>query len=218
MFMDGPQTATWTSSDLTAGLLAGAIIFCSQTRQTGAVVNFKDSRLTTLGKDMPALWFGNTVATANLYNTELNTASGILAVANYSQVTQDFDYFASYTDNPMLLPAIATINVAESHLKGDLVAYNSSSISWFLSGRSTWTGKAYPGYGGKASFSVHLDKTSQWTLTDDTKLANFTDADGALNNIRSRGFSILYDRSAKANQWLAGKTVKLAGGGVAKPY
>lgn len=46
--------------------------------------------------------------------------SGILVLANYSQVTQEFDYHAGYADNSALSSFKAFITVIESSLTGDL--------------------------------------------------------------------------------------------------
>jgi len=216
MFMDGPQTANWVNVDLTAGLLAGTIMFSSSTRQSGSILNVTDSRLTVLPTTAPGLWFGNVISSAYLLRTEVITTSGILVVANYSQVTQDFDYYAGYPDNNDLLPAIASVTVAESDLTGDLVAYNSSSISFSLGSYSSWTGAAYSGY-KTAYFAVSLDTTSKWTLTKDTTLTNFTNTDTTLSNIISNGHSIYYDPCSEANKWLKGGTKKLPGGGKVAP-
>lgn len=217
MFSDGPQTGIWTNCDLTAGLLAGTVMFSSMVKQSGASFTLDHSRLTTLGKTMPGLWFGNVAADAYIISSQINVTSGILAVANYSQVTQDFDYYASYADNPNLAPADARIYVDESALKGDLVAYNGSTIGLSLSNYSSWTGKAYSGY-KKAEFGVSLDTTSTWTLTGNVTLQNFTDTNTTLSNIFSKGYSISYNASAPANSALGGKTYHLNGGGKAIPF
>jgi hypothetical protein len=216
LFSDGEQTTTLTNCDLTAGLLAGTVMFSSMNRRSGAVLNMTDSRLTTLGNTMPALWFGNLIATANLYNIVINTTSGILVTANYSQVTQDFDYYAGYPDNPNLLPAIVTVNVAECSLEGSLIAYNGSSISWIMSQYSTWSGNAYSGY-GESYISVSLDSTSTWSLTGNTALQNITLTDNNLANINSNGYNITYDANSSANSWLNRTTISLNGGGKLMP-
>ncbi|OCL10984.1 hypothetical protein AOQ84DRAFT_205055 [Glonium stellatum] len=216
LFMDGNQLAVFNNVDLTAGLLAGTVMFSSAVRQSNASLSFANSRLTTTGKDMPGLWFGNVIASASLYATEISTVSGILVVANYSQVTQEFDYFAGYPDNNDLAPAIVAVSVAESTLNGDLVAYNSSSVTWNLSNHSSWTGSAYSGYGA-AEFAVSLDKTSAWTLTHDTKLQNFTNEDSSMMNVKSGGFTLFYNASSVANKWLKGAVHKLSDGGFVKP-
>lgn len=214
IFSDGAQEVTLLDCDCTAGLLGGAMMFSSAVRQSGAKLNLTNTKFTTTGSAMPGLWFGNVIAEATLTNAELITDSGILVVANYSQVTQDFDYYAGYADNSALSPAEATITVANSALTGDLVAYNGSYISWSLGKHSTWTGTAYSGY-GDATFDVSLDATSTWTLTADTTIRNLTDSLSSLDNIESQGYTLYYDSSSTS--WLDGKTISLSGGGSATP-
>lgn len=214
--MDGAQNVSLSNSDCTAGLLGGFVIFSSQVRQSGANIGVSDSKITTTGADVPGLWFGNTIANVDLFNVEIVTASDILVVANYSQITQDFDYYASYVDNSALSPAEVYMTVAESTLNGDLVSYNESYISWNLTEHSSWTGAAYSGY-GTAYTDVLLDVTSNWTLTADSYVQNFTSEDDTLANIISSGYSLYYNSSALLNGWLANKTVVLSGGGSVTP-
>lgn len=216
-FSDSQQTTIWKNSDITAGLLAGVVLFSSMTRSTGASVTFDHSRLTVLGETMPGIWFGNVIGEANIISSSINvSASGILAVANYSQVTQDFDYFAGYPDNNNLQPAELTINVQDSTLNGSLVAYNGSSIAFDLNEYSSWTGDAYCGY-GDCSIAVSLSSNSNWTLLANTVLTNFTDADTTFANIASNGFNITYDPSSAANSALSNQTQALPGGGYLLP-
>jgi hypothetical protein len=212
-FSDGSQTTIWKDSDLTAGLLGGVVLFSSSSRMSGGSVTFENSKLTVLGNTMPSIWMGNLIGTATVISSQFNnSASGLLAVANYSQVTQAFDYYADYSDNNDLAPAELTLNVEDSSLSGALVAYNGSSISLDLSQYSSWTGKAYSGY-GITYFGVTLDKTSNWTLTGTTYLQNFTDSDGTLSNIKSNGFDIEYNKTSTANKSWGGKSCSLPGGG-----
>ncbi|KAL2841750.1 hypothetical protein BJY01DRAFT_256959 [Aspergillus pseudoustus] len=217
LFSDGAQEAYFENVDLTAGLLAGTVMFSSAERQTGAVLSFTNSRLTTSTEDMPALWFGNVIAQASLVATELNTSSGVLLVANSSQVTQAFDHFAGVEENSSIKPAQVTVSVAESDLVGDIVAYNGSSIVWNLTEHSSWTGSAYTAGTGSASFTVSLDDTSVWTLTSDVTVDDFTNGDTKNKNIRSKGHSIHYSKSAAGNAWLKSRTISLPGGGKLKP-
>jgi hypothetical protein len=213
-FMDGTQKAYLSNCETTAGLLGGVAIFSSMERESGAVLSLKNSKITTLGS-IPGLWFGNIIINVTLHASQLNT-SGVLVVANYSQITQDFDYYADYSQQPNLQPAEVYVDVQESSLVGDLVAYNSSFISWSLTSYSSWAGAAYTGY-GEAYFDVHLDETSTWTLTNTTTVQNLTDIDTTLSNIYSGGFDIYYNASAILNEYLGGKTISLAGGGNALP-
>lgn len=216
VFMDGKQKAYLTNCDATAGLLGGVAIFSSQVREEGAVLSLKNTRITTTGADMPGLWFGNTIIDVTLDTSELVTASGILVVANFSQITQDFDYYADYAQQSNLEPAEVRATVYDSYLTGDLVAYNGSSISWDVGSYSNWTGGAYSGF-GDAYFDIAVDATSFWILTKTTTVQNFTSGDPTLKNIIGNGFDVLYNASAVLNTYLDGQTIELTGGGYAKP-
>lgn len=213
-FSDGPQTSIWTNSDLTAGLLGGVVLFSSMTKEAGVSVTFDHSKLTVSGESMPGLWFGNVIATANIISSQINNSgSGIFAVANYSQVTQDFDYYDGCADNNNLSCAEVAINAQDSALFGTLVAYNGSSINFNLTQYSAWTRSTHAGF-GDAYFGISLDATSNWTLTTNTTtIPNFTDAESTLSNIKSNGFSIRYNSTSPTNKQWAGKTISLQGGG-----
>lgn len=215
-FMDGAQNISLTNCDCTAGLLGGMAIFSSSVRMAGARIDIADSKITTVGADVPGLWFGNVIVDVALTAADIVTESGVLVVANYSQITQDFDYYASYADNSALAPAEVFVSVAESELSGDLVAYNASYISWNLSSYSSWTGAAYAGF-GEGFVDVALDGTSNWTLTADSWVQNLTDVDGTLANIVSGGHTLYYNGAALLNGWLANQTIELAGGGSVTP-
>jgi hypothetical protein len=216
LFMDSNQQAYLTNCELTAGLLGGVAIFSSAERTSGAILSLKDTSITTVGSSIPGLWFGNTIIDVSLYKSQLITESGVLIVANYSQITQDFSYYGGYVDNNSMKPSMVTVNIAESALVGDIVAYNSSSISWSLTSHSSWTGAAYSGF-GDAHFDIYLDKSSNWTLTKATTVQNFTNADTTLSNVNSQGFNLYYNASAILNGYLGGKTIDLVGGGKAIP-
>ncbi|KAH8659973.1 hypothetical protein BX600DRAFT_383834 [Xylariales sp. PMI_506] len=214
IFMDGVQNATLVDSDCTAGLLGGVAIFSSQVRQTGGKLELINSKITTLGDEIPGLWFGNTIVNVTIASSEIVAPSGLLIVANYSQITQDFDYYAGYPDNNNLLPAEVYTTVTESDLNGDLVPYNGSYISFSLASYSTWNGAAYAGY-GVGLVDVSLDATSNWTLTQSSTVQQLSDDDATLSNIDSAGFTLYYN--ATLNDWLGGQTLQLTGGGSATP-
>lgn len=216
VFSDGQQKIYIKDCSAQAGLLGGAVLFSSSERRSGAVLDIEDTTITTTGKTMPGLWFGNVIANVRLKSVQLNTASGILAVANFSQITQDFNYYGGYADNPSMKPAEVSLNVLDSSLSGDLIAYNKSSISLSLKQYSNWRGAVRVGY-KSASFGVTLDANSKWTLTADTTLQNFTNSDTSNTNIQSHGYNIYYNSSAFASKWLKSRTVKLPGGGKLVP-
>lgn len=216
LFSDGPQLANISDSDLTAGLLAGTVMFSSAVQQSGARLALTNTRLTTTGEDMAGLWFGNIIASATLTDAEIITKSGILVIANSSQVTQEFDYFAGGEQNSAIMPAEVTIDVSESDLEGDLVAYNGSSISFALTSHSTWTGAAVS-KSGSGNFTITMDSTSQWIMTEDCEVEGFANGDMEMKNVVSNGYSLRYNSDAATSKGLAKKTWKLSGGGEVKP-
>lgn len=213
----GPVTGIWKDSDLTAGLLAGFVIFSDSKIRDGSTTVLDNTKLTVLGDTMPALWAGNIIADAHIKSSFINnSASGLLVVANYSFITQDFNYFAGYDQNNNMSPGQISVKVEDSSLSGSLVAYNESKITFNLAEHSNWTGDAKIGY-KNAYIAVHLDETSFWNLTGNSALQNFSNADTSLSNIFSNGFSITYDKGSKVNSALKGKTYKLHGGGFLRP-
>lgn len=185
----------------------------------GASLCFRSSHLRVTASSAPALWFGNTIAAVNLYSTKLTTESGLLLVANSSQVTQEFSYFAGAEENAAIEPAEVAVTVQESSLDGDLVVYNGSTVAWDLAAHSVWTGKVVLGDGGdvNGSVSVALDASSKWIVTGDSVVGNFTNEDASLTNVESAGFEVVYDASAEGNAWLNGSTYELTGGGSLRP-
>ncbi|CEJ60597.1 hypothetical protein PMG11_09166 [Penicillium brasilianum] len=213
----GPVTGIWKDSDLTAGLLAGFVIFSDSAIRDGSTTILDNTKLTVLGDTMPALWAGNIIAEAHIKSSFINnSASGLLVVANYSFITQDFNYFAGYDQNKNMSPGQISVKVEDSSLSGSLVAYNESKITFNLAEHSHWTGDAKIGY-NSAYIAVHLDETSTWNLTGNSALQNFSDADTSLSNVVSNGFNITYDKESKFNSALRGKTYKLRGGGFLRP-
>ncbi|GLA62233.1 hypothetical protein AtubIFM55763_003543 [Aspergillus tubingensis] len=217
-FTIGEGHAVATDCDLTAGLLGGAVIF-SISKDTQAYAfqfTLENTRLKVLG-DAPGLWYGTVYADSYIRNSQIITESGILAVANFSTITEAFDFYSDYaTSGDIVATADSRIYAEESTLEGDLVAYNGSTLGFSLERHSHWRGRAYVGY-GEAELAVYLDKTSSWNLTGDTALKNFTNADMSFGNVNSNGFSVTYDADAPANKALARRTFNLTGGGTVSP-
>ncbi|RMZ85512.1 hypothetical protein DV737_g703, partial [Chaetothyriales sp. CBS 132003] len=217
VFMDAGQTASIYNSDITAGFFGGIVLFSSGTKESGASVTFVDSILSTVG-DVAALTVGNVVADIWVQRTQLNPGNGVLATANTSQVTQDFDHWIESGTGD------AYVYISESTLEGEIIAYNGSTISWYLGNYSTWTGTgSVVDYTinstttSSSAINVYIDETSTWTLTADTTVYNFTDAVANLSNVVGNGYNLYYDSSASANAWLDAATISLSGGGSATP-
>ncbi|KAL4821932.1 hypothetical protein BDW67DRAFT_171947 [Aspergillus spinulosporus] len=193
--------AVATNCDLTAGLLGGAVIFTisKETQAYPFQFTLDHTRLRVMG-DAPGLWFGAVYADSYIRNSQIITESGILAVANFSTITEAFIFYSDYASSgDIVATADSRVYVEESSLAGDLVAYNGSTLGFSLEKHSHWSGKAYVGY-GEAELAVSLDKRSGWNLTGDTALKNFPNADMSFSNVESNGFSITYDPDAPANK------------------
>ncbi|KAL2844856.1 hypothetical protein BJX68DRAFT_269392 [Aspergillus pseudodeflectus] len=218
LFTIGEGEAVATNCDLTGGLLGGAVTF-SISKDTQAYpfeLTLVNTKLKVLG-DGPGLWYGSVYANTYVQSSQILAESGILAVANFSTITEAFNFYTGYeTSGNIVATADSRVYVEESALSGDLVAYNGSTLGFSFKEHSYWSGRAYIGY-GDAELGVSLDKTSIWNVTGNTALKNFTNADTSFSNVKSNGFSITYDRHAPANKALKGKTIKLAGGGTVSP-
>ncbi len=68
-----------------------------------------------------------------------------------------------------------------------------------------------------ARASVFLDETSGFTLTGDTYLSVFANADATHQNVQSNGFSLYYDSNAPDNAYLNAQSYMLPGGGFLSP-
>ena len=66
------------------------------------------------------------------------------------------------------------------------------------------------------SVSLTLSADSTWSLSGNSYLTVFSDADTSLSNIQSNGYNIYYKSSS--NSWLNGATITLNGGGKLIPY
>jgi len=66
-----------------------------------------------------------------------------------------------------------------------------------------------------------LDATSQWNVTADSTLTGLTDVEAlsgdTIANIHGKGHAVRYKADLPSNQWLGGKTWKLAEGGTLSP-
>ncbi|KAL4744647.1 hypothetical protein BDW72DRAFT_208851 [Aspergillus terricola var. indicus] len=137
------------------------------------------TRLKVLG-DAPGLWYGAVYADSYICNSQIITEPGVLAVANFSTITEASNFYSDYATSGDI---VAT---ADSR---DLVAYNGSTLGFSF--EKTRIG---------AELAVSLDKTSSWNLTGNTALKDFTNADMSFSNVKSNGFSITYDPDAPANK------------------
>lgn len=104
---------------------------------------------------------------------------------------------------------------AHQQLVSDFTGENVQSIRLSIIDNSLWQGSI--NQENKAIYAkVSLDKTSTWEATGDSYVTVLADEDQTMKNIKS-AHTIYYDKSAKDNQWLQGKTIALTGGGKLMP-
>jgi len=75
--------------------------------------------------------------------------------------------------------------------------------------------------GAVQNAGLALDASSVWKVTADSTLTSLADKDcvsgDTITNIRGNGHTVRYKADLASNQWLGGKTWKLAEGGTLSP-
>ncbi len=91
LFSDGAQIVEISGSQLTGSLLGGMAIFSSSQYKEEARQSLTDCTILINGDDIPAFWYGNIGFETYVTSSKIAAKSGILAIANFSQITQGFD-------------------------------------------------------------------------------------------------------------------------------
>lgn len=108
-----------------------------------------------------------------------------------------------------------TIRVSGQAFTCEIHIADGACVHLILSDGAAFTGTFRAATANAAN--ITLDAASTWTLTDDTTVGAFIDADTGCQNIDSGGFSLSYDSENAANAPLAAGSVKLVGGGYLMP-
>lgn len=218
--IDGSHDFLLSDSVIT-GTGPGGIVFTSPADWAPtATVTLNNTWLSVTGPSTPAVWVGSSRAFLTIYNTRITTESGVLVMANESQLDPTYTKYGGTLPLAALSPGFVNIDISYSSLRGDLVAYMGSHVIWALHAASIWTGGTYPVDVANATSSVDIivSHDSQWHLTHDSRVQNLFDDDTSLSNVVSNGFNITYQLDAPLNSWLGGRTIPLQGGGFATPY
>ncbi|MEG0829380.1 MAG: hypothetical protein RSD88_01975 [Anaerovoracaceae bacterium] len=142
----------------------------------------------------PMFYVTNTPAKITLQNSNLIYTSGILAKAS----------------GDLALKGI------HQKLKGDITCDNISTIDLRLTNDTTYKGAVNTkNSGGKVT--VSLDKSSSWTVTNDSYVTTITNEATSCRNIKTNGSNVYYDPDNNANNWLKDNTITLLGGGKLLP-
>lgn len=100
-------------------------------------------------------------------------------------------------------------------LTGALLASDAAEIELSLQNNSTYTGSFDADE--RMYLTLRLDETSRWFVTGDSYVEVLADADSALTNIESNGFTVYYNSENEANAWLGSRPYALPGDGYLSP-
>ena len=192
LVMDGASFAKIRAGSAIASALAATVVYNSGNRTEGALLDLDEMELTVTGRDMPGLWFGNTIATAFLNYVELYSYSKQLVVANRSIVAPTFDRFVGpeASGGANIQPAIVDVHVKNSQLVGDIVALQGSTINLFLGEGTTLTGSVYTD-SSNATVNVRIQSGARWIMTDRSEVGELQNDDASHKNIVTNGHNLV---------------------------
>ncbi len=151
----------------------------------------------------PLFFVNNTRGMIHLKDVKLSAASGVLvnaAASRWGRTGSNGGHVELTGDN--------------QKLAGDITVDKVSSAKVDLKNHSVLTGAV-------RNAALALDATSEWKVTADSTLTSLADADcvsgDSITNIHGNGNTVRYKADLAANQWLGGKTWKLADGGTLSP-
>ena len=207
LFLKDHPTVVIANSNLSNNLQGRPVIcnYAGSEETPGAKIEVVNSRLTApINGAIFELRSGD--AQVWLTHTEVKTDFADFIWARCSQ------YDTGACENPLSID----VNIADSEISGDAVAWDNSVINISLDPYSSWTGStAWPARSGP-SVNVVVDGT--WELTRDTYVQELVSRRPNLDNIRSNGHNVYYNPEADANAYLNGNEIILPDGGYAKPY
>jgi len=149
------------------------------------------------------LFVNNTRGRIYFKGVKLSAASGVLvnaAASRWGRTGSNGGHVELMGDN--------------QKLAGDITADKVSSAKVDLKNHSALGGAVQ-------NAALALDATSEWKVTADSTLTSLADADcvsgDGITNIHGNGHTVRYKADLAPNQWLGGKTWKLADGGTLSP-
>ena len=176
-------TSTVTTATASDPIANGIIIYQSTSgdaeASTGETATFQvaNSTLTSAIESGSMLFFTNTSADVVLYNTVLDfdsdAANLILATGN------DCNSWGTAGSNG----ATVKVTAIEETLSGDVEVDTISSVDYYLTDGTTWTGATVISENETDStvdepLSLSIDSTSTWIVTEDCEVSNLTVAEG----------------------------------------
>lgn len=202
--IEGQNSIDLTDTRLSGARLAGVMIYQSFSGDAqGHQGTFRMRGGSLTAEEGPVFFVTNAAAQIELDGVQVAGASGLLVKAGPARWGQQ----GSNGGEAHLL-------VRHQTLQGDLLAESGSAVILQMESDSRLRGRIDGG-------ALELDASSQWEVTGPSRLLGFKDAvsveDGAIPNVIGNGYTVHYDASSAANAALAGKTYRLAAGGVLTP-
>lgn len=199
--VEGKNSITLDNASLTGHVKHGIMLYQSFSGDAGigeAKFTAKNSVLSNKSTG-PMFYVTNTIATANLENTQLQQDGDIL-------IKVSSDRWGSEGKNG----GNFTLNTVSQKLSGKVLANNISQVTLNLGAKTDWTGSFNEDFTADKAI-LTMVKDASWNVTADSYLTILKDADTSFANIQSNGHKIYYDKTA--NPQLNGKTYSLPGGG-----
>jgi hypothetical protein len=205
--IEGKNSVTLTNTTLSGARECGVMLYQSFSGDAGvgtSILTMTGGSLTAV--EGPMFYVTNTAAVIDLKgNAKLNAASGVLinaAAGRWGNTGSNGGHLTFKADGETLV--------------GDISCDDISTVRVALQNKTTLKG-TINAQGIAKVMALALDATSVWEVTGTSYLTSLADQDATLANIHDNGHTIYYDAKADANQWLGGKTWKLAEGGTLSP-
>lgn len=183
----------------------------------GTQMEVNDTSAYTSGESSPAIIMredASAVITSGTLSTEGADSPCILFLGG--RLTLNGVSLSSKSGGTLSLLAGDNFLTLDQTAVSDMTAFaDEATLVLRLSNKAAFTGALGDMLPARAS--VYLDATSTLTLTGETYLTSFVNADTTHANIQSNGFNLYYDSNAPDNAYLNAQSFVLPGGGFLAP-
>jgi hypothetical protein len=202
--IEGRNSITLKNCEMSGALKCGAMIYQSFSGDAeGQEGTFSMDGGSLSAAQGPLFFVNNTRGMIHLKGVKVSAASGVLvnaAASRWGRSGSNGGHVELTGDN--------------QKLAGDINVDKVSSASVALKNHSVLNGAVQ-------NAGLALDASSEWKVTADSTLTSLADKDclsgDTITNIHGNGHTVRYKGDLAANQWLGGKTWKLAEGGTLSP-
>ncbi len=202
--IEGRNSITLKNCEMSGALKCGVMIYQSFSGDAeGQEGAFSMDGGSLSAAEGPLFFVNNTRGMIHLKDVKLSAASGVLvnaAASRWGRSGSNGGHVELTGDN--------------QKLAGDITVHKVSSAIVALKNHSVLSGAVQ-------NAALALDATSEWKVTADSALTSLADKDcvsgDTITNIHGNGHAVRYKGDLAADQWLGGKTWKLAEGGTLSP-